>query len=696
MKEYNPESIRNITFIGHGGSGKTSISENILYKAGEINRIGKIEEGNTTSDYNKNEIERQISISATPLHLEWNNTKINILDTPGYSDFIGQVISGLHVSDVAVSVVKSAEGVEVGTELTWDFVRKYKLPAAILINKVDNEHSSFNETVEMVKDRLSHDAIIISFPVNEGINSTSVVDIIKMKEITSSDPNDKNVKETDISDKHKDEAQQMREELIEKIAESGEDLMDKFFEQGTLSEDDLKKGIKSAILNGNFIPIFAVSASRGIGLNNFLDFIVDYFPAPLERPTAKGKLSGKNQEVEIKCNPAGEPALLVFKSLSEPHVGELSIFKVISGSLYAGLDLLNTKNDKMERLGQLFILNGKNRNEVQKLNAGDIGAVVKLKDTHTGNTLSSKNFPVIIDSFEILEPVIRGAIKPRAKGDEDKISSGLHTVHEEDPTLRVHFDPELSQTIVSGQGELQLSLAVKLLKDRYNVEVDLVEPRIPYRETIKGTCEDAEYKHKKQSGGRGQYGHVHLKLEPQPRGKGFEFVDAIVGGVVPGRFIPAVEKGLNETINKGILTGSKVIDIKVILFDGTYHTVDSDEVSFKIAASMAFKKGFLTANPMLLEPIYDLTIKVPEEFMGDVMGDVSSRRGKILGVDSEGPFQIIKAKVPLAELYKYSTHLRSLTSGRGVHIRKFSHYEEVPKEIEAKIIEEYSKSKEEE
>ena len=696
MKEFNPDAIRNISLIGHGGSGKTTIAEYLLYKTGEINRIGSVEEGNTTSDYNKNEIEKQFSISLTPLHFEWNDVKINLLDTPGYSDLISQVINSLHISDLAVSVIKGAEGIEVGTEMTWDFVRKNNMPAAILINKVDNEHSSFNETFESAKDRLSGDATIISYPVNEGVNFDTVVDIIKMKEIVFGDPSSKKETINDISDEHKADAEKMREELIEKIAESDEELMEKFFEAGTLNDDELQKGIKAAILSGSLVPVFAVSATKGAGFKNFLDFVVDYFPAPTERAGVKIRMKDKDQELDIKCNSNGEPALLVFKSLSEQHVGELSIFKVFSGTLTAGMDLINTSKDKNERLGQLFILNGKNRKEASKLTAGDIGAVVKLKDTHTGDTLCSKSFSVIIDPMEIPDPVIRGAVKSKSKGDEDKISTGLHTVHEEDPSLSVKFDPELSQTIISGQGELQLALAIKLLKDRYNVDVDLVEPKIPYRETIKRKCEDAEYKHKKQSGGRGQYGHVHLKLEPLPRGTGHEFKNAIVGGVVPGRFIPAVEKGLNEIMREGILTGSKVVDMRVTLFDGTFHNVDSDEVSFRIAASHAFKKGFLEAKPVILEPIYDITIKVPEEFMGDVMGDISSRRGKISGMDTEGPFQLIKAKVPLAELYKYSTHLRSLTSGRGVHMRDFSHYEEIPKDIESKVIEAYKKSKEEE
>jgi elongation factor G len=694
LKEFNPDAIRNLAFIGHGGSGKTTIAELLLYTAGEINRIGKVEEGNTTSDYNPNEIERQISISSAPLHLEWNNTKVNMIDTPGYSDFIGQVISSLHVVETAVAVVKSAEGVEVGTEATWGYVNQYNLPASVIINKVDNEHSTFNETVQVVKDHLSKDATVITMPVKEGINFDTVIDLIKMKAFQYDATGSKKVSELEIPAELKDEVETMREELIEKVAESSEELMNKFFEDGTLNEEDLKKGLKAAILNRSLVPVFAVSATKGVGLNNFMDFAVSYFPSPKDVPAEKAIMKGKDV-VEVKCDPKGEASALVFKSLNEQHVGELSIFRVYSGTLESGMDLINTSNEKAERLGQLSILNGKNRTEVSKVVAGDIGAVVKLKDTHTGNTLASKSYPVVFHPIKFPESVIRGAIKPKAKGDEDKISTGLHTVHEEDPTLSVHFDPELAQTIVTGQGELQLNLAVKLLKDRYGVEVELVEPRIPYRETIKATCDVAEFKHKKQSGGRGQYGHVLLKLEPQPRGAGFEFVDAIVGGVVPGRFIPAVEKGLKETLVKGILTGSKVIDVKVTLFDGSFHNVDSDEVSFKIAASQAFKKGFLAAKPVILEPIYDITVKVPEDYMGDVMGDISSKRGKISGMESEGPFQIIKAKVPLSELYKYSTHLRSLTSGRGMHTRAFSHYEEVPKDVEARIIEEYEKSKEE-
>ncbi len=695
MSDFTPDAIRNIAFIGHGGSGKTSISEFLLYSAGEINRIGTIAEGNTTSDFNPNEIERQISIAASPLHFVWKNTKVNLLDTPGYSDFIGAVKASLHVVDTAIAVIKGAEGVEVGTESAWEYVQKLEIPAAIMINKLDNEHSNFVNAVKMAKERLTHDAAVVSFPVSEGVNFNSIIDVIKMKMYTFSDPKSKKVAESEVPAELKEKAEKLREELIEKVAESTEDLMNKFFEEGTLNDEELARGLKNAIIARMVIPVFAVSAEKGAGLFDFLDFVVEYLPAPNERKVTVAKNVDTGEPVEIKCDPSGQASLLVFKSMSEAHVGELSVFKVYSGVLTPGQDLFNEERGKTERLGQLFTLNGHNRNEVTKLLAGDIGAVVKLKDTHTNNTLCTKELGVILPHIEFPAPVIRGAVIPKSKGDEDKISSGLHIVHEEDPTMSVRFEPELSQTIISGQGELQLSLAIKLLKDRYNVEVELGEPRIPYRETIRGACESAEYKHKKQSGGRGQFGHVFLKLEPQPQGGGFEFVNAIVGGVIPGRFIPAVEKGLKEIMDKGILTGSRVEDIKVTLFDGNFHNVDSDEVSFKIAGAQAFKKGFLAAKPVLLEPIYELSIKVPEEFMGDVMGDISSRRGKISGMDAEGPFQIIKAKVPLADLYKYSTQLRSLTSGRGIHIREFSHYEPVPKDVESKIIADYNKAREE-
>lgn len=693
MKEYETGAIRNIAFIGHGGSGKTSLSEILLFTAGEINRIGTIAEGNTVSDSTPTEIEKQISISSSLLHLDWNNSKINIIDTPGFSDFIGEAKSAMRICDIAVMVLKSAEGVEVGSEITGRFVEEYDLPSAIIINKIDNEHSNFKETEQKAKDRLSSGAIVVTFPAAEGTNFDTVIDVLKMKAYTYGNAGTKKVTESEIPTELKDQAEKYRVELVEKVAETTEELMNKYFEDGNLSQEDLDDGIKKALLKRNLSPVFAISALKGVGINNFLDFASTYFPSPLDRKGEEIKNNGK--DILLKPDKNGEPVLFVFKTISEQHVGELSLFKVLSGSVHTGLDLVNQNNGKTERLSQLSVLNGHKRAEAPNLPAGDLGSVVKLKDTHTNNTLSSKNFPVKAKPIVFPEPVIRGAIVPKAKGDEDKISSGLHTLHEEDPSFNVKFDPELSQTIISGQGELQLSLAVKRLKERYGVEVDLVEPKVPFRETIKGSVQDVEYKHKKQSGGRGQFGHVHFKIEPLPRGKGFEFVNAIVGGVVPGRFIPAVEKGIIETMEKGVISGNKVVDVKVTLFDGSFHNVDSDEMSFKIAASQCFRKGFSTAKPCLLEPIFDVEVTVPEEYMGDVMGDISSRRGKISGMDSNGSFQIIKAQVPLAELYKYSSNLRSLTSGRGAHHREFSHYEEVPREVEQKVIDEYNKSREE-
>jgi len=695
LKEFTPESVRNITFIGHGGSGKTSLSEILLFTAGEINRIGSISEGNTVSDYSPNEIEKQISISSSLLHLEWKNNKINIIDTPGYSDFIGDVKSALKVCDVAVMVLKSAEGVEVGSEATGRFINEFALPSAIIVNKVDNEHSDFEATVQKAKDRLTSGATVVTFPVKQGINFDTVVDVVKMKAYQYGNVGSKSVTEIEIPGEAKDLAETYRLELIEKIAETTEELMNKYFEEGNLSDEDINKGLTAALVNRNFTPVFALSATKAVGMNNFLEFVSLYFPSPAYIGGVEATLADKKDKILVKPDPNGEPVLFIFKTISEQHVGELSLFKVYSGTVSPGLDLINQSNNKTERLSQLSVLNGHNRKEVSKVLAGDLGAVVKLKDTHTNNTLSSKNYPVVISEIQFPDPVIRAAILPKAKGDEDKIASGLHTLHEEDPSFSVQYDPEISQTVVSGQGELQLSLAVKRLKERYKVEVDLIEPRIPYRETIKGRVDDVDYKHKKQSGGRGQYGHVHFKMEPLPRGAGFEFVNAIVGGVVPGRFIPAVEKGIIETMSKGVISGNQVVDVKVTLHFGSYHDVDSDEMSFKLAASQCFKKAFLECKPCLLEPIYEIEVIVPDEYMGDVMGDVSSRRGKILGMDSDGHFQIIKANVPLAELHKYSSQLRSLTQGRGNYKSKFSYYEEVPKEVEQKVIDEYNKSREE-
>jgi elongation factor G len=694
-KVYEPAAVRNIALIGHGGSGKTSFAEAALYTSGATNRLGKIEDGSTLSDYHPDEIERQISINTSLLYTDWHNVKINILDTPGYPDFIGEVRSGLSVADTGLLFLKAAEGLEVGTEIVWKFTEEYKTPTAIIINKVDNEHAKVEDVFNTARERFSVDVTQMQFPVSEGHTFDSVVDILQMKLLKyQKDGNGKPTIE-DIPAELQEKANKLRTELIEKIAESDEALLDTFLESGELSDDAFMSGLRKAFIDRKIFPVFYVSSVHNVGVSLLLDFLTTIVPSPVDRGLLAVTNTETNQEVELPIDASKSPVLFIFKTISEPHVGELSFFKLYSGTVHSGIDLVNQSNGTSERLSQIYTMSGKNRTEVTELKAGDIAAVVKLKDTHTNDTLAAKTMPVAIRKIEFPEPIISVALEPRNKGEEEKIGNGLQTLHAEDPTFIVNFDPELSQTTINGQGELHLDIIVKRLKERFGVEVDLEKPRIPFRETIKKKAR-VQGKYKKQSGGRGQYGDVWLQLEPMPRGGDFEFVDAIVGGVVPGKYVPAVEKGVRETMKKGVLAGYPVVDIRTTLDDGSHHPVDSSEMAFKVAASMAFKKAFVEANPVLLEPIYDIEVLVPEDFMGDVMGDISSRRGKIQGMDSEGSFQIVRAKVPLAELHKYSTSLRSLTGGRGIHKQSFSHYEEVPHEIAEKIIEAAKKEKEEE
>ena len=692
-KEYPTSQIRTIAFIGHGGTGKTTFSEAALYATGVINRQGRVEDGNTVSDYHPDELERKISINTSVLTTDVNGIKINMLDTPGYTDFTGEVKAALRVSDTAVTFVKGFEGIEVGTEIVWEYVKEYGLPSLFVVNKVDADKSDFDAAVAAIKDRCSNDAVIVTLPVAAAAGLTSVVDVVRMKMLTFKPNTDGKYTEEDIPADLKEKAAQLHEELIEKIAESDEAMLDKFFANGTLSDEEIRKGLHRGLVDRKVYPIFASSASTNVGVLNVLDFIASYCPPPNELVKVPAMNASNKEQIEVSVDDKSDTSLFVFKTVSEHHVGELSFFKVYTGMVTPGLDMVNEANGKGERLGQIFVMNGRDRKEAAKIHAGDLGAVVKLKDTHTNNTLSSKNFPVIYTPIVFPEPVIASAIVSKAKGDEEKIGSGLHTLHEEDPTFVYKVDPEIKQTVVAGQGELHLTIITNRLKEKYGVSVDLIEPRIPYREAIKGAVADVEFKHKKQSGGRGQYGHVHLKIEPRQRGLGFEFEDAIVGGVVPGRFVPAVEKGVVETMEHGVIAGYQVVDVKVTLFDGSYHDVDSDEMSFKIAASQAFKKGFKEAKPILLEPIYEVEVIVPEEYMGDVMGDLSSRRGKIAGMDTDGAHQIVKATVPLKELYRYSTTLRSMTQGRGIHRQKFSYYDEVPRDVTEKIVAEYEKSR---
>jgi len=700
MKEYSADAVRNIALIGHGGSGKTSLAEAMLFTAGATTRLGRTEEGNTVSDYHPDEIERKISINTSMLLADWRGTKLTILDTPGYTDFTGEVKASLRVADTAIVFVKAVEGVEVGTEIVWKYTKEFHNAAVFVVNKLDNENADFEKALAQARERCSHDVTPVQYPVSQGLQFEAVIDVLRMKMLKFSRDGKGKYTETDIPEDQKAKASELHEHLVEQIAESDEKLLNEFFEQGTIPEVHLKEGLKKGIRDRKIFPLFCTSGTHNLGVASLLDFLVDYCPSPLEMPEATGAHhhggNGDSNEVKIKPDPHGQPLLFVFKTVSEPHVGELSFFRVYSGAIQHGMDMINVSNNKTERLAQLFVMNGKERKEIGKIVAGDIGAIVKLKDTHTNNTLSSKAFSVVLPPVVFPEPVITMALIAKSKGDEDKIGTGLHQLHEEDPTFVMKVEGELHQTVICGQGELHLAIILKRLKAKYGVDVDMVEPKIPYRETIRGRASEIEYKHKKQTGGRGQYGHVWIKLEPLPRGGGFEFEDAVVGGVVPGRFVPAVEKGLHEALETGVMAGCKVVDVKVTLFDGSYHDVDSDEHSFKIAGRMAFKKAFKEAKPVLLEPIDEIEVTVPEDYMGDVMGDISSRRGKILGMDSDGATQIIKALVPLKELFRYSTNLRSMTQGRGIHKQKFDHYEEVPREVADKIMAEHAKVKVEE
>ncbi len=694
MKEYTVDKIRNVGLVSHGSVGKTSLAEAMLFSAGETNRLGTIEDGTTVSDYSSDEIDRKISISMSLLHLNWKNHKINVLDTPGYSDFIGEVIGALQVCDAAVILLNGVAGIEVGTESAFRITEERKIPRLFFVNRLDKEHADFNKVFEMTKKRFGNAAVALQFPVNEGEAFDKIVDVLKMKLLTFETNKSGKFIEEPIPADQLDRATKMRTSLMETISENDEELLDVFCNTGELTDEQLKTGLRKELIEGNIFPVLCGAATANIGVHQLLDLIVNGCPSPLDRPKAEGINPKTSEPLTSEISVDAPLAALVFKTVSEQHVGELSFFRVFSGAIRSGNEALNSTKNATEKVGQIYFMNGKTRKEIGQVNVGDIGAIVKLKGTSTGDTLCDKANPIILPAIKFPEPVIRVAVVPKAKGDEEKISSGLHTIQDEDPTFKVVIDPELKQIIIHGQGELHLGIVIKRLKEKYGVDVDVVEPKIPYRETIKGKAEGA-HKYKKQSGGRGQYGDVSMRIEPVARGGGYEFVDAIVGGVIPGKYIPAVEKGVKDATMGGVIAGYPVVDVKVTLFYGSYHTVDSSDMAFKIAGSMCFKKIFKEAKPVLLEPIYDVEIEIPEEYMGDVMGDISSRRGKIQGMDSQAPFQIIKAKVPLAELYKYSTVLRSLTQGRGAHRLQFSHYEEVPKENADKIIAQYKGEEEE-
>ncbi len=687
MKDYTPDKIRNIALVGHQDTGKTMLAESILFDTGATTRMGSVDDGNTMMDTSPEEIERKISIQASLAFAEFKDHKINIIDTPGYEDFVGEVIGALDVVESAAVIIRADGGVEVGTEKVWGYVRDRKLPSIFCVTKMDKEHAAFDKCVEQIVEMAGRSAVMVQLPIGSGEGYKGVVDLLSGKAYEYGA--DGKGKEIDVPADLADKVESMRRELFESAAESDEVLMEKYLESDSLTREELLQGLAAGVAAGDVYPVFCLSAEKNVGVTQFLEGIADLMPSPVLRAQPI-----VDSEDTLEADPAKPPAAKIFKNISEDHLGDMLFLRVYQGKLAGGKDVFNSTQNSSDRLGQLFYLQGKNRTETATIVAGDLGAAVKLKLAHVGDTLCEKGKTVVIPKTNYPTPSIFSAIQGAGKGDEDKIGAGLNRLKEEDPTFDVRVAPEIRQTLISGQGELHLEILVNRLKKRYGVDVLLSKPRIPYKEAITKTAE-AQGKYKKQTGGRGQYGDVWLKLEPLPRGEDFEFVDAIVGGVVPGKFIPAVEKGVRAAMQEGVVAGYPVVDAKVTIYDGSFHTVDSSENAFRMAGSMAFRKAAKEGRMVLLEPIMIVEIKVPEEFMGDVMGDLSGRRGKIQGMDPQGKFSVIRALVPQAELYRYSTHLRSMTQGRGAHKREFSHYDPVPHDVTAKIVEEAQKEKEE-
>ncbi len=692
MKSYQPGEIRNFAIVGHASSGKTMLGEAMLAASGAINRLGSITNGTTVSDYHESEHKRQISIHASLLRTEWQGKKFNIIDTPGYLDFISEGLGALRVGDFALIVVHANHGVVIGTEQVWNYASQYGIPKMFVINAMDKEHANFDQVLKQIRSRFGEKVFPLAVPANPGPGFNQVLDVLRSEMVTYQTDGTGRYQEAPAGKEWEEEVNTLHKQLIEYIAESDDSLLEKFFEQGGLSEEEMRSGVHKAVQYQSVIPLFCTAAESNVGVARLMDFIAKYGSSPVDRQKVKAADNNDN-EVEISLTDQ-EPVLYVFKTISEPQAGDLSFFRLYSGSIRIGMDMYNSDKKITERIGQIFIMNGKTRTSANTLTAGDIGAVVKLKDTHTGNTLCDPKRIVSLPKVAYPEPNIHASLKLKSKGEEDKIAVGLAKLHEEDPTFVYHVDSELHQTVISGQGELHLQVISERLKSRYKVEFDLIAPKIPFRETIKGRAE-SKYRHKKQTGGAGQFAEVWMRLEPKPRGSEVEFSQSLSGQNVDRVFVPSVEKGVNSACREGVLAGYRVVDLKVDFYDGKMHPVDSKDIAFQIAGKEAFKEAFMNAKPCLLEPIYNVEIKIPEEYMGNVMGDLSSRRGKILGIDSDTGYQIVKAQVPQMELYHYSTTLRSLTAGRGIHTERFNHYEEMPRELEQKVIAASKKPEEE-
>jgi len=684
MKVYDASNIRNVAVVGHSGSGKTQLVSAMLFGAKMVNRLGKVDDGTTVTDFDEEEINRKHTLSASVAFAEWGSTKINLIDTPGMSNFLSDTRAALRVADAALVVVDAVAGVEVQTEKVWGIAKELGLPCLVVLNLLDRERASFERALESVQGSLGREVVPIQLPIGTERSFRGAVDLVAMQGVTFPDDGSGGATTGDVPPELSGPADTAREALIEMVAEADEALMERFFEEGTLSQEELEGGLRAAARNRQVFPLVCTSAQANMGIGPLLDTILAYLPPAADHPLpATDPDSSEPQSYD--AGDAAPPAAFVWKTIADPFAGRITMFRVAAGALKADSSVHNLTQDGNERFGALGVMQGKTQHPVPELKAGDLGAVAKLKETHTSDTLGEKGSPLRFAPIAFADPVLSYAIEPKSRGDEEKISGALQRLREEDPTIQYARDPQTRQLLLSGQGQLHIEVTVAKLKRRFGVEVNLKLPRIPYRETIMAATE-AHGRHKKQSGGHGQFGDCKIRVEPLPRGEDFAFVDEIFGGSIPRQFIPAVEKGIQEARAKGYLAGYPMVDFKVTLHDGQFHSVDSNEMSFKMAGRLAFRDAMERARPTLLEPVMNVEVYAPSDFAGDLMGDLNGRRGRIGGMEPRGSSTVIKAQVPMAEMLTYEQQLTSATGGRGSYHMEFSHYEEVPAHLQSKIV----------
>ena len=688
MKEYTTDKLRNIVLLGHGSSGKTSLAEAMLFASGAINRMGRVEDGTTVADHDDEEIRRNISLSLSLVPVEWNDCKLNLIDTPGYTDFIGEVISGIRVADLALVLVDAVSGVEVGTELVWDYADRRALPRMVVINKMNRENANFAQALESLKAAFNLSFVPLQLPIGTQSDFGGVVDLVRMKALMGTDG-----KEEDIPSHLVDQAEEARIQLIEAAAEGDDELIMKYLEGEELTDEEVQQGLRAAILKGSVVPVLVVAATEGIGTAPLLDSLANFAPSPADVDPAK--VEGAIGEEEIEPNELAPLAAAVFKTTADPFVGKLTYFRVYGGAVESDKRLWNSRAEAEERLGTLYVMLGKEQIPVKRLRAGDIGAVAKLAETLTGDTLCDKDHTVRLDGIEFPHPLFAVAVSPKSKADQAKMGPTLTRMCEEDPTLRWRQEASTRETILEGMGEAHVDIAVRRMDNRFGVAVETAIPKVPYLETIT-TVNSDQYRHKKQTGGAGQFAEVHMRLEPLPRGSGFEYEWEVFGGAISTSFRPSIEKGVRQVMEQGVIASYPVADVKAVVFDGKEHPVDSKDIAFQIAGREAFKKVMLDAGPVLLEPIFKVAVTVGEEYMGDVMGDLNTKRARVLGMDQQGGKSTITALAPLAEMQRYATDLRSLTQGRGLFSMEFDHYEEVPAHLAEQVIQESKREREEE